>query len=183
MRYWYSNNAKIGFRPHLSYDGSGSSYYGILSGDHKFKTTAGNEYAKMGDKFPTISSSSSASSLARMLANILTTPFGGQNITKVHVCLDETTFDDTKYNYNGEVAGITKAFTSSFDGTNPCTILTLTNNSGSAVTFNAVEFVTSSYFGDTTLGNNTEDILIGAVLLDESVTLASGEVYTITYAV
>lgn len=196
MRFWYSANGKKFFRCQFgSYAGS-NYYYGSATDGTDFKATDGTtgKYVQeyQGDSGQSFAVNKLYSTVMRMaMCPLGFTPLGWSSTNgRYFLCLDNDTFDDTKYAPNGKLDTSTYSMTrnTSFPG---YTVLTITNSSDESITFNAIETITAStaetfcfyLSNDNTSRGTVKPFLINALILDEAVTIPAGGTYSVSFSV
>ena len=181
FRLWYSRNAKNALQAAHTPGSSGGFYWEWIYGDKNFKSLSGTDYTYL-----RVNTSGQSETLARSYGAAamvgLSLP-GFSGITPVFkVCMDESTFDDNKYNYSGEISGPTVSLVH----TSPQTfIYTITNGGDTDITFNALEFGASGFMGsnDVTNSGTAVTVLKCAIISDEPITIPAGSSYQINVTI
>lgn len=196
MRYWYSANGKKFFRGNIGTYYASNYYYGCMTDGTDFKATDGTTGKYVQEYQGASGSTEGVNRMSNLALRLGVQPFGfsptgwASTNTRYFLCLDNDTFDDTKYAPNGQlgVSTYSMARNASFPG---YTVLTITNSSAESITFNAIEIITGSsadtyclYLStDNTSRGAVKPILIGALILDEAVTIPAGGTYSISFSV
>lgn len=188
MRFWYSVNGKKFFRISVTlYNGGASAYYGTVTDGNNFKATDGTEGTHLQAAFSKSSADESYAHIRNLIYQYIMQPLStNSSNTRFYLCLDNDTFDDTKYQTSGQLD--TSTYTININRSYPgSSVLTITNSGASSITFNSLEYIIGSETGMNYLAadNNTrgtaKTLLIHAIILDEAVTVPAGGTYSITY--